>query len=213
MTHIEFNHMRPTSSTRAHSLEHRTSVRNLDVEGLLHDLQHTVNGEVRFDRGSRALYATDGSHYRQVPLGVVVPRDNDAVIQTVALCHHYGAPIVMRGGGTSLAGQGCNVAVVIDMSKYFHHILHINSERKLACVQPGLILDHLRAATEPHHLTFGPDPATHDHCTFGGMIGNNSCGVNSVMAGRTADNIESLDILTYDGTRMRVGATSEEALA
>ena len=92
----------------------------------------------------------------------------------------------MRGGGTSLAGQGCNVAVVIDLSKYMHDILAIDPQSKRARVQPGVILDHLREASEQHTLTFGPDPATHDHCTLGGMIGNNSCGVHSVMAGKTS---------------------------
>jgi FAD/FMN-containing dehydrogenase/Fe-S oxidoreductase len=184
----------------------------VDVAGLEYDLRRQITGEVRFDRGTRALYATDGSQYRQVPIGVVIPRNNDDVVKSVAICRQYQAPLVMRGGGTSLAGQGCNVAVVIDMSKYMHHILQIDAEKRLARVQPGLILDHLRKATEQYHLTFGPDPATHNHCTFGGMIGNNSCGVHSVMAGRTADNIEELEILTYDGLRLQVGKTSNQEL-
>ena len=184
----------------------------IDVGGLERDLQEQISGEVRFDNGARALYATDGSQYRQVPIGVVIPKTVDETIAAVALCHQYGAPIVMRGGGTSLAGQGCNIAVVIDISKYMHDILEINPVKKIARVQPGLILDHLRNATEQHHLTFGPDPATHNRCTLGGMIGNDSCGVHSIMAGRTADNVEELDIITYDGFRMKVGKTSEEEL-
>src|SRR5947199_377249 len=134
-------------------------------------------------------------------------------IQTVALCRHYHAPLLPRGGGTSLAGQTCNSAVVVDMSKYMRTILDINAEHKLARVQPGLVLDALRTAAEHSHLTFGPDPATHAQCTLGGMIGNNSCGTHSVMAGKTSENIEALDILTYDGLRLRVGATSDEELA
>lgn len=185
----------------------------IDLKGLEHDLRTSIRGEVRFDDGSRALYATDGSHYRQVPLGVTVPKDVEDVVTIVSLCHQYKAPIVMRGGGTSLAGQGCNVAVVIDMSKYMHHILALNPAQHQARVQPGIILDHLRKAAERHHLTFGPDPATHDHCTIGGMIGNDSCGVHSVMAGKTVENIDELEILTYDGLRMRVGKTSDEELA
>ena len=121
-----------------------------------------------------------------------------------------GAPVLSRGGGTSLAGQCCNVAVVLDFSKYMAQILELDPERRIARVQPGVILDHLRNAAEKHHLTFAPDPATHDRCTLGGMIGNNSCGVHSVMAGKTDDNIEELDILTYDGLRIKVGATSEQ---
>ncbi len=184
----------------------------IDVKGLERDLRRAVRGEVRFDAGSRALYATDGSNYRQVPIGVVLPRDAADVIAAVEAARRYGAPVLGRGGGTSRAGQCCNVAVVIDMSKYMNRVLEIDPARKLARVQPGTILDDLRHAAEQHRLTFGPDPATHTHCTLGGMIGNNSCGVHSVMAGRTADNVEELEILTYDGIRMRVGRTADEAL-
>ena len=182
---------------------------DVDATGLAAALRRQVRGEVRFDGGSRALYATAGSNYRQVPIGVVLPRDADDVIATVAECRRFGAPILPRGGGTSLAGQCCNVAVILDTSKYMHRLIEIDPQRTLARVQPGVILDALRTAAEQHHLTFAPDPATHNHCTLGGMIGNNSCGVHSVMAGRTADNVEELDILTYDGTRFRVGRTGE----
>jgi FAD/FMN-containing dehydrogenase/Fe-S oxidoreductase len=161
--------------------------------------------DVRFDRGTRALYATDGSNYRQVPIGVVFPRDEADVSATVALCREFGAPLLCRGGGTSLAGQCCNVAVILDFSRYMARILEIDPARRIARVQPGVVLDTLRAAAEKHNLTFGPDPASHDRCTLGGMIGNNSCGVHSAMAGKTDDNIEELDILTYDGVRLKVG--------
>ena len=181
----------------------------VDAASLAAALSRHVRGEVRFDNGSRALYAGDGSNYRQVPIGVVLPRDADDVIATISLAREYGAPILCRGGGTSLAGQCCNVAVVLDFSKYMAKILEVDPERRIARVQPGVILDHLRNAAEKHGLTFAPDPATHDRCTLGGMIGNNSCGVHSVMAGKTDDNIESLEILTYDGLRMQVGQTSD----
>ncbi|MGE0472017.1 MAG: FAD-binding and (Fe-S)-binding domain-containing protein [Nitrospirales bacterium] len=176
-------------------------------------LRVSIEGEVRFDEGSRALYATDASNYRQVPTGVVIPKSVEDVIQTVAACHRYEVPVLSRGGGTSLAGQCCNVAVVMDMSKYLHAILELDPSARRARVQPGLVLDVLRQAAEKHHLTFAPDPSTHDHCTLGGMIGNNSCGVHALMGGKTMENIEELDILTYDGLRMRVGTTSEEEAA
>src|ERR1700691_330621 len=182
----------------------------VDAARLAEALRAQVAGEVRFDRGTRALYATDGSNYRQVPIGVVLPRDADDVIATVALCREFGAPLLCRGGGTSLAGQCCNVAVILDFSKYMASILEIDTARRIARVQPGVVLDSLRAAAEKHHLTFAPDPATHDRCTLGGMIGNNSCGVHSIMAGKTDDNIEALEILTYTGRHMHVGATSAE---
>ena len=184
----------------------------VDAQALAAALRRYLRGEVRFDNGSRALYATDGSNYRQVPIGVVVPRDVEDVIASIALAREFHVPILCRGGGTSLAGQCCNVALVLDMSKYLNRILEIDPERRIARVQPGVVLDNLRNAAEKHHLTFAPDPATHDRCTLGGMIGNNSCGVHSVMAGKTDDNIEELDVLTYDGVRMRVGATTSAEL-
>ncbi|MDQ3974430.1 MAG: FAD-binding protein, partial [Actinomycetota bacterium] len=185
----------------------------VDVGALAADLRAAVVGEVRFDRGSRGAYSTDASNYRQIPIGVVLPRDNNDVVAAVAACRRHGAPIVHRGGGTSLAGQATNAAVVIDGSKYLRGIIELDPERRRARVQPGVVLDDLRDAAERHGLTFGPDPATHNHCTLGGMIGNNACGVHSVTAGRTADNVEELDVVCYDGTRMRVGPTSPDELA
>ena len=181
-----------------------------DAAALEAALRRHLRGEVRFDNGGRALYATDGSNYRQVPIGVVIPRDKEDVLATVALCREHRAPLLARGGGTSLAGQCCNAAVILDFSKYMSNILEVDPVRRIARVEPGVVLDNLRAAAEKHHLTFAPDPATHDRCTLGGMIGNNSCGAHSIMAGKTDDNIESLEVLTYDGHRFHVGATSDE---
>ena len=175
-------------------------------------LRKRIEGEVRFDDGSRALYATDASNYRQVPIGVVVPKTIEDVLATVEQCRRYGAPILARGGGTSLAGQCCNVAIVLDFTKYLNVLIDLDPKAKTARVQPGIVLDRLREEAEHHHLTFGPDPATHNHNTLGGMIGNNSCGTHSVMAGKTEENVIELDILTYDGSRMRVGATSDPEL-
>ncbi|MBX3300666.1 MAG: FAD-binding protein [Nitrospira sp.] len=184
----------------------------VDSDALARSLRSAIEGEVRFDPGSRALYATDASNYRQVPIGVVLPKTVEDVIETVAACRRYGAPVLSRGGGTSLSGQTCNIAVVMDMSKYLNRILELNPEQRRARVQPGLVLDDLRSAAEKFHLTFAPDPSTHRWCTLGGMIGNNSCGVHSVMGGKTEENVEELDILTYDGVRMRVGKTGDEEL-
>jgi FAD/FMN-containing dehydrogenase/Fe-S oxidoreductase len=176
------------------------------------ELARTVRGEVRFDRGSRALYANDGSNYRQIPIGLVIPRDVDDVRAAVAACRRFDAPVLSRGAGTSLAGQCCNVAVVLDFTKYMNAILELDASRRFARVQPGVVLDTLRNRAEEHHLTFGPDPSTHSRCTLGGMIGNNSCGTHSLLAGKTVDNIEELSIQLYDGTEMRVGATSDSEL-
>src|SRR5690348_8373188 len=197
----------PTSISTKH---HNDS--NIDARGLESELRRHIKGEVRFDDGSRALYATDASNYRQTPIGVVIPRDKDDVIQAVAIARQFGAPVLGRGGGTSLCGQCCNVAVVFDFSKYMRNIIEFDPESKRARVEPGCVLDFLRGAAEEHHLTFGPDPSTHNHCTLGGMIGNNSCGVHSVMAGKTDDNVEELEVLLYDGTRLRVARHEEREL-
>jgi FAD/FMN-containing dehydrogenase/Fe-S oxidoreductase len=184
-----------------------------DARELEARLKAGVRGEVRFDDASRALYATDASNYRQVPLGLVIPRDAADVEAAVAACRSLGAPILARGGGTSLAGQCCNVAVVLDFSKYMRSIRSLDPAAKLATIEPGIVLDRLREAAEVHHLTFAPDPATHSRCTLGGIIGNNSCGVHGLLGGKAVDNVHSLDVLLYDGTRMTVGKTSEEELA
>lgn len=204
--------MRDTESPSSRRNPLMTKPSAAAVEALVAELRTQIHGEVRFDDGSRALYATDASNYRQVPVGVVIPNDVDDVISTITLARHHSIPILARGGGTSLAGQCCNVAVVIDMSKYMNRVIAIDPQQKLAHVQPGTILDDLRHAAEQYSLTFGPDPATHSRCTLGGMIGNNSCGVHSVMSGKTDDNVEELEIFTYDGLRMRVGKTSDEEL-
>ena len=175
-------------------------------------LRRELDGEVRFDPGSRHLYSTDASHYRQIPIGVVTPKHARDVERTVALCREHGAPITSRGGGTSLAGQATNAAVIVDFSRHMDRILEIDPERRTARVEPGVVLDDLRAAANEHGLTFGPDPSTHNRCTLGGMIGNDSCGIHSVMAGRTVDNVRRLEVLLYDGTRLVAGPLTEEQL-
>lgn len=201
---------RRASSGRIVSAE--PAIPGLDPERLEEELRGAVEGEVRFDDGSRALYATDASNYRQVPIGVVIPRTKQDVIRTVEICRRHGVPILSRGGGTSLAGETTNVAVVIDFSKYLNRILQIDPGRRLARVEPGCILDHLRDEAKTHGLTFGPDPATHTHNTLGGMIGNNSGGVHAPMNGITVFNVRELEVLTYDGLILRVAPTTEEEL-
>jgi FAD/FMN-containing dehydrogenase len=185
---------------------------DVDVSGLKRALRGAIAGEVRFDAGARALYANDFSIYRAVPIGVVVPRGAEDVIAGVEICRRFGAPVLPRGCGTAPSGQTTNVAVVFDYSKYFNQIVELDPAGGRARVQPGVICDQLRDAAEQHRLTYGPDPATHEYCTFGGMLGNNSCGTHSMMAGKTNDNVHELDVLLYDGTRMTVGATSDEEL-
>ncbi|CAN5815509.1 FAD-binding and (Fe-S)-binding domain-containing protein [soil metagenome] len=186
---------------------------DVDTYGLERALQRRVDGEVRFDSGSKALYASDGSNFRHVPIGVVVPRSSEAVAETIAIWRELGAPIVSRGGGTGLTGNVINVAVVMDFSKYLTRTNWIDLKAHRASVEPGKNYDKLNDELERHGLIFPPDTSTHEYNAIGGMIGNNSCGVHSIMGngtGRTSDQIHELDILTYDGCRMTVGATSDE---
>jgi FAD/FMN-containing dehydrogenase/Fe-S oxidoreductase len=177
------------------------------------DLRAAVDGEVRFDAGSRAAYSTDSSNFRQVPIGVVVPRSVEAGVAALEVCRTHEAPVLSRGGGTSLAGQCANVAVVVDWSKYCRALLSVDPERHTCVVEPGIVLDDLNEALLPTGLRFGPEPATHRNCTLGGMIGNNSCGATAQRTGKTVDNVSRLEVLLYDGTRFWCGETSDAAYA
>ncbi|MBO0817220.1 MAG: FAD-binding oxidoreductase, partial [Actinobacteria bacterium] len=189
------------------------AARVTDRGRLARDLSRAVEGEVRFDPGTQALYANDASIYRQLPVGAVLPRHAGDVLAALEVCRSHDVPVLARGCGTGLAGQSVNAAVVIDFSKYMNQVLSIDPGRRTAWVQPGVICDQLRDAAAGHGLTFAVDPATHDRCTLGGMIGNNSCGTHSVMGGKTVDNVLELDVVSYDGTRMTVGPTSEAEFA
>jgi FAD/FMN-containing dehydrogenase/Fe-S oxidoreductase len=190
-------------------LDHERFAAHRELEARL---KATLRGDVRFDLGSRALYAADSSNYRQLPVGVILPRDAADVEAALAACRATGAAVLPRGAGTSLAGQCANVAVVFDFSRYMNALGGIDPAAKLAHVEPGIVLDRLRDAAEVHHLTYAPDPATHSRCTLGGMIGNNSCGIHGLMGGKVVDNVESMEIVLYDGTRMIVGRTSPAEL-
>ncbi|MFI6490054.1 FAD-binding and (Fe-S)-binding domain-containing protein [Streptomyces sp. NPDC050564] len=182
----------------------------MDARALEKALRERVEGEVRFDAGSRGAYATDGSNYRQVPIGVVVPRTVEAGADAVAVCAEFGAPVLSRGGGTSLGGQCTNTAVVIDWTKYCHRLVSVDVAQRTCVVEPGIVLDELNRQLSDHRLQFGPKPSTHSHCSLGGMIGNNSCGGSAQAYGKTVDNVRRLEILTYDGTRCWVGPTSDD---
>ncbi|MGC2321097.1 MAG: FAD-binding and (Fe-S)-binding domain-containing protein [Terriglobales bacterium] len=173
------------------------------------ELRRVIEGEVRFDRGTAAIYSTDASNYRQVPVGVVIPRHEEDVVRAVRLARENAVPILARGGGTSLSGQTCNTALVLDFSKYMNAIQHIDRNLGLAVVQPGVVQSHLNTALAPYGLFFAPDPATKDRCTIGGMLGNNSCGAHSAAYGKSSENLLALDVLLYDGTRLKLGPVSD----
>jgi FAD/FMN-containing dehydrogenase/Fe-S oxidoreductase len=184
-----------------------------DVRRLATQLRGQLRGSVRDDAASRGLYAVDGSNYRVVPDLVVVPADQADLAAAVALTAAAGAPVTMRGGGTSMAGNAIG-GVVIDASRHVNRILDIDTAARTAVVEPGVVLTDLLAAARPHGLAFGADPSSASRATLGGMIANNACGAHSVAWGTTADNVRSLDLLLADGTRCTVesvGARTELA--
>ncbi|MGH3626315.1 MAG: FAD-binding oxidoreductase, partial [Sciscionella sp.] len=195
------------TAARTHSTDAKADAAG---DALVAALKDKVDGEVRFDRGARATYSTDASNYRQVPIGVVLPRSIDAVVATVAVCREHRVPVLARGGGTSLAGECCNAAVIMDLSKYCHSLVSLDTGASSAIVEPGIVLDELNARLAEHKLCVGPKPSTHPTCTIGGMIGNNSCGSTAQAYGTMSDSVLRMEILTYDGVRMWVGPTSDE---
>lgn len=194
------------------STQHRRQNYVAVLDPFKQSLDEKLSGYSDFSDAGVALYTSDASNYRQIPLGVVVPETIDDIVLTAKLCREYKLPLLMRGGGTSQNGQCVNEAVVLDCSQYLDKVIDIDVEQRTALIQPGLVCDSLKAAAEQHQLTFGPDPATHSRCTLGGMIGNNSCGPHSMLAGKTVENVLELEILTSDGARFWVGPTSDEQL-
>jgi FAD/FMN-containing dehydrogenase/Fe-S oxidoreductase len=177
------------------------------------ELRRSIEGEVRFDRGSLVVYSTDASNYRQIPLGVVLPRHEGDVIRTLALARENSLALLPRGGGTSLGGQTVNAALVLDFSKYMNAIGRLDADRRTVTVEPGVVQAQLNRALAANDLFFPPDPTTADRCTIGGMVGNNACGAHSAAYGKTVDNLHALEVLLYDGTRLELGAMSEPELA
>jgi FAD/FMN-containing dehydrogenase/Fe-S oxidoreductase len=175
------------------------------ISQLADELRGRLDGELRFDEMSRGLYSTDASIYQISPIGVVLPRMQADVRAAIEVATRHRVPILPRGGGTSLSGQTVAAALVIDFSKFMNRILHIDVERRLARVEPGVVLDQLNAALAPFGLQFGPDVATSSRANLGGMIGNNSAGSRSVRQGKTIDHIRELKVLLADGSEIVCG--------
>ncbi|HEV2326005.1 MAG TPA: FAD-linked oxidase C-terminal domain-containing protein [Terracidiphilus sp.] len=194
------------------------AISKLDAKALRLELVRKIKGEVRFDRASIGLYATDSSNFREIPIGVVVPRSKEDVYAAHRICAEYGAPILNRGCGTSLSGETVNFAVVIDHSKYLTHIGETDVERRMVTVEPGAINEQVNKHTGKDNLIFGPDPSTHAYCTIGGNVGNNSCGIHSVQSQlygpgpRTSDNVHSMEVVLYGGEHFQVGVDEEKKL-
>ncbi len=180
-----------------------------ELEGLL---RKRVAGEVRFDAYSRLLYSTDASIYQMDPVGVVIPRDANDVLAVMELAAQHNIPVLPRCGGTSLAGQTVNHAIVMDFSKYMHRLLEINAEQRWALVQPGIVLDILNRHLAPEGLQYAPDPTTSNRACVGGGIGNNTCGSHSVVYGKTVDHIKEVGAVLSDGSRVRFGPLDPDQL-
>src|SRR5687767_98776 len=170
---------------------------------LRHELEQQLEGEVRFDKVSRALYATDASVYQIEPLGVVIPRSREDLLRIVRLCGRMRCPVTMRGGGTSQAGQAIGSGIVADTSKYLTRVLELNVDEHWVRVEPGIVLDELNATLRPHGLRFAPDVSTASRATVGGMIANNSSGARSVFYGKTIDHVLELEVALSDGSVAR----------
>jgi FAD/FMN-containing dehydrogenase/Fe-S oxidoreductase len=179
---------------------------------LQRDLERAIEGDVRFDRVSRALYATDASVYQILPQGVVVPKNREDVVRVVQIARAHGSAITARGGGTSQAGQAIGPGIVLDTSKYLNRILEVNPTERWAWVEPGVVLDELNAALRPHQLRFAPDISTASRATIGGMIANNSSGARSVVYGKTIDHVQALDVVLSDGSTAHFAAVDRPTL-
>ena len=174
----------------------------METPKLIHALRESVKGDVRFDPYSRTLYSTDASIYQILPIGVVIPRDADDIAATLRIAHEQGVPVLPRGGGTSLAGQSIGRAIVLDCSKYMDRLLELDPVARWARIQPGIVQDELNLAAHPHGLRLGPDTATSNRATLGGMMGNNSSGARSILYGKTSDHVQELRVLLIDGTEL-----------
>ena len=183
-----------------------------DTDGLVEELKDIIDGEVRFDRMTRALYSTDASIYQIDPIGVVFPRNADDVVAVIETAALRGVPVLPRGGGTSLAGQAVGHAIVMDFSKYMRRVLAIDIEQGWVKTEPGIILEELNQKLETHGFQFGPDPSTSNRGNVGGALGNNSCGAHSILWGKTIDNVIDLEAVLSDGSRVNLGPLTSDEL-
>ena len=169
------------------------------TEALQRELVDSLEGDVRFDAMTCALYSTDASVYQIEPTGVVIVRTRNDVVRTIEIARRHGISITARGGGTSQAGQAIGAGLQLDTAKYFNRVLEVNVAEHWARVEPGIVLDELNAHLLPHRLRFAPDISTASRATVGGMISNNSSGARSVLYGKTIDHVLDLQVALSDG--------------
>ena len=188
------------------------TINEAEIGMIVDKLKPQIAGEVRMDKYNRLMYSTDASMYQMTPIGVVIPRTADDVEAAIRIAKEHGVPVMPRGGGTALAGQTTNHAIIIDFSKYMRNIVEVSPEERWAKVQPGIVNNHLSAAVRNHGLMYGPDPVTSARATIGGGIGNNSCGPHSVIYGKTLDHILEVDAILSDGSRVHFAPTTGSLL-
>lgn len=191
----------------------QANARLVDAPALERELKSRLEGEVRFDAVSRALYSTDASVYQIPPLGVVLPKSREDLIRIVEIAAQFRCPITLRGGGTAQAGQAIGAGLQVDTSKYYNRILELNAAERWVRVQPGIVLDELNAQLKPHGLRFAPDVSTASRATVGGMMGNNSSGARSILYGKTIDHVIAQEVVLADGSIANFGPLTSAELA
>jgi FAD/FMN-containing dehydrogenase/Fe-S oxidoreductase len=180
------------------------------LKELEHGLKSAITGEVRFDEATRVLYSTDASIYQIEPYGVVFPRNQEELTACVEISNRLGVPVLARGSGSSLAGQAIGPALIVDCARYLTNIIEINPDESTATVEPGVILDDLNLAAAKYGLQFGPDPASSERATMGGVLANNATGAHSIRFGMAADHLQALDVVLSDGSRAHFEPVPEE---
>ncbi len=182
------------------------------TQELIHEL-HRAGVEARFDRLTRLLYSTDASIYQMLPIGVTFPRHADEVAAIVEIAARHNTPILPRGSGSSLDGQAIGHALILDFTRYMDRIVEVNPEACTVRVQPGMILGNLNQHLKTYGLMFGPDPASAERATVGGIVGNNSTGAHSIIYRMTSDHVIALDVVLADGSRARLDAFNGDTWA
>ena len=180
---------------------------------ILQQLAKQIEGELFFDKKMRVLYATDASVYKEYPLAVCYPKNENDIAKLIAFAHQHKTSLIPRTAGTSLGGQVVGNGIVVDVSKYFTDIIEVNKDEHFCIVQPGVIRDELNRFLKPYGLLFGPETSTANRAMVGGMVGNNSCGANSIVYGSTRNHLLELEGFLSNGEKIKINALGDDAYA
>ena len=178
------------------------------MQSLVDSLKGKIQGEVYFDNLSRKIYSVDASIYQVDPMGVVVAKSEDDLLQAVQTANEQSVPIIPRGAATGIAGGCLGEGLIVDTSKYLNRILEINVEERYAICEPGVVQDQLNAAVTPYGLCLGPDTSTGSRATIGGMVGNNSAGAHSIRYGKMVDHTLEMDLIVAGAEKIKIGTES-----